>query len=118
MMIADPASLAARRGDRSDTFYKHLVEQGVLAALIEHCLPDRQVGKDLSAVVNHDDRAALVCALSALCVAKGDFVAVGDEDGWIILPPRHFVQPAQWALLQLNADDEGSGSLHIGTAGL
>ena len=118
MMIADPASLAARRGDRSDTFYKHLVGQGVLAALIEHCLPDRQVGKDLSAVVNHDDRAALVCALSALCVAKGDFVAVGDEDGWIILPPRHFVQPAQWALLQLNADDEGSGSLHIGTAGL
>ena len=47
-----------------------------------------------------------ICALSALCVAVGDFVAVGDDDGWIILPPQRFVQPAQWALLKLNAGEE------------
>ena len=38
---------------------------------------------------NHDDRAAFVCALTALSVATGEFTAVGDERGaWIILPPQ------------------------------
>jgi hypothetical protein len=46
-------------------------------------------------VTNHDDRAALICALTALCVAAGDFTAVGDADGWIVPPPRRFVQ--DWA---------------------
>lgn len=118
MMIADPDRLAARRGDRSDTFYQHLVMEGILASLISHCLPGRQLTKDLSAVVNHDDRAALVCALSALCVAKGDFVAVGDGDGWIILPPERFIQPVQWQLLQSNADDEIAETIHVGVGNL
>jgi Protein of unknown function (DUF429) len=113
MMIADPARLAARRGDRSDTFYQHLAATGVLGTLMAHCLPGRQLVQDVASVINHDDRAALICALSALCVATGDFVAVGDDDGWIILPPRRFIQPAQWTLLQANADEEGEASLHI-----
>ena len=98
MMIDDPARLAARRGDRSDTFFQHLATIGILRSLIEHSLPGRQLAHDLTSIVNHDDRAAFICALSALCVATGDFIAVGDDDGWIILPPQRFVQPAQWAL--------------------
>jgi Protein of unknown function (DUF429) len=113
MMIAEPALLAARRGDRSDTFFQHLSTTGTLRSLIEHCLPGRQVTNNLSGVANHDDRAALVCALSALCVAVGDFVAVGDDDGWIILPPRRFIQSAQWSLLTANAAEETAGTLHI-----
>jgi hypothetical protein len=50
----------------------------------------------LEGVVNHDDRAALVCAATALCVASGDYTAVGGQDGWIILPPLVFIKP--WAL--------------------
>ena len=47
-------------------------------------------------VKNHDDRAALVCALTALCVAARQFTAVGDDDyGWIILPPYQKFAP--WA---------------------
>lgn len=115
MMIADPGRLAARRGDRSDTFYQHLSTAGVLSALLEHCLPGRQLTGSLSGVTNHDDRAALVCAISALCVAVGDFVAVGDEDGWIILPPRRFIQPAQWSLLVVNAAEEATEALHSAT---
>lgn len=116
-MIDDPVSLTARRGNRSDVFFQHLAAVGGLQVLIEHCLPDRHLDGDVSAITNHDDRAAFVCALSALCVAAGDFVAVGDHDGWIILPPRSFIRPAQWSLLQINAQDEGEGSLHIsGTA--
>ncbi|MCO5081818.1 MAG: hypothetical protein M9955_09200 [Rhizobiaceae bacterium] len=118
MMIADPERLAAHRADRSDTFYRHLATDGVLASLIAHCLPGRQLAGDLLAIVNHDDRAALVCALSALCVAKGDFVAVGDDDGWIILPPKNFIPPAQWQLLQLNGSEEVGTGIHISAAKL
>lgn len=113
MMIEDPESVAARRGDRSDIFFQHLVIAGTLEALVEHCLPGRRFGMDPGHIVNHDDRAAFVCGLTALCVAAGEFVAVGDDDGWIILPPRHLIRPAQWELLNLNAGGEVAGALHI-----
>lgn len=113
VMIENPRELDARRGDRSDTFFRHLAGSRRLQALIDHLLPGRTLTGDLTAVVNHDDKAALVCALSALGVAAGDFVAVGDDDGWIMLPPRAFIQPAQWALLEANASDQGAGSLFV-----
>jgi hypothetical protein len=112
MMIEDPQHLGARRGDRSDSFFEHLAT-GILHALIEHCLPGRRLALDPSSVVNHDDRAALVCALSALSVAAGNFVTVGDDDGWIVLPPRRFIQSVQWSLLNINAQEEEAGALHI-----
>lgn len=113
MMIQEPALLGARRRDRSDTFFQHLATIGALQALIEHCLPGRRCEQELGTIVNHDDRAAMVCALSALCVAADDFVAVGDEDGWIILPPRRFIQPEQWSFLEVNAGEEMAGALYI-----
>ena len=67
-------------------------------------------------VKNDDDRMALVCALTALAVAAGDYVAVGEErQGWIILPPKAFVQA--WALRHFedNAAAEQEGSLFVST---
>jgi hypothetical protein len=88
MLIENPAALNARRGDRSDTFFCHLVETGGMESLVEHLLPGRRLAVPLASVINHDDRAALVCGLTALCVAVRRYTAVGDaEDGWIILPP-------------------------------
>ncbi|MFO1184426.1 MAG: DUF429 domain-containing protein [Bauldia sp.] len=113
MMIKSPERVTAKRADRSDTFFRHLVASGGLLALIEYCLPGRRLACDLRDVVNHDDRAALVCALTALVVAAGDFTAVGDSDGWIILPPRRFIQSEQWSLLEQNAQEEDVGALHI-----
>jgi hypothetical protein len=63
-------------------------------------------------VRNHDDRAALVCAITALAIAAGDFTAVGDADGWIALPPRSFVQPWAWSDLESNAREERPGCLY------
>jgi hypothetical protein len=116
-MIQEPLRLAALRGDRSDTFFRRLATTGVLLSLVEHCLTGRQLAHDLHSIVNHDDRAAFICALTALCVATGDFIAVGDDDGWIILPPRRFVQPEQWSLLSTNAAEEKPGALHIAGLG-
>lgn len=112
LMIDDPAHLAARRGDRSDTFFQHLAASGGLHALVECCVPGRRLELDPNAITNHDDRAAFVCALTALCVAAGQFVAVGDNDGWIVLPPREFIRSPQWELLAANASEEPPGSLH------
>jgi hypothetical protein len=114
MMIADPVSLRARRADRSDLFFSHLAAEGSLSAMIAHFLPGRRLAFDPAAITNHDDRAAFVCAVTALCVAGGNFVAVGDPvDGWIIMPPRPFIQPAQWELLNLNAEAKAEGALYV-----
>jgi hypothetical protein len=113
VMIEQPEALGARGGDRSDTFFQHLAVAGVFHRLVEHCLPGRSLACHPSSVTNHDDRAALVCALTALCVAARDFVAGGDEDGWIILPPLAFVEPWALNLLEANAAEEKRRVLHI-----
>ena len=106
MLIAAPADLGARRHDRSDLFYRHLAENGTLDALAAHLLPGRAPNRAFAAVTDHDDRAALVCALTALGVAGGDYLAVGDPaDGWIVLPPPARIQPWAHAILARNAAD-------------
>jgi hypothetical protein len=70
---------------------------------LQHILPGRTVRGALEAVTNHDDRAALVCAITALCIAANNFTAVGDDDGWIILPPWKFIR--SWARKALEANE-------------
>src|SRR5690606_3226356 len=41
VMIENPPELDARRGDRSDTFFRHLAGNRRLQALIDHLLPGR-----------------------------------------------------------------------------
>ena len=101
VMIAEPRSISAQRGDRSDVVFEHLAGAGRFEELLDHCCPGRILATPPAALRNHDQRAAFVCALTALCVAANDYMAVGDDDGWIILPPRSLVQP--WALELLDA---------------
>ena len=97
LMITNPGELQIKPPARSDAYFEHLAESGGLDQLLSHLLPRRAALLSWSAVTNHDDRAALVCALTALAVAMADYTAVGDDDdGWIILPPRHLIAP--WAL--------------------
>ncbi|MBI0539654.1 hypothetical protein D9599_29565 [Roseomonas sp. KE2513] len=111
VMLPDPVAVAASRADRSDVFFRHLVEDGTLECLMAHLLPGRHLALRLGDVTNHDDRAALICAVTALCVAVGDFTAVDDADGWIVLPPRRFVQDWARADLKANAREEMPGCL-------
>jgi hypothetical protein len=112
VMLEDPSSLSARRGDRSDSFFQHLARNGGFQRLLERLLPGRSVPAAFETVTNHDDRAALVCAFTSLAVAANDYVAVGDADGWIILPPLPLVQAWALADLQANAAADGPGSLY------
>lgn len=114
LMIADPARLPTERNSRSDVFFERLAASGALRQLVAHLLPGRELASRIGEVRNHDARAALVCALTALCVAAGEFAAAGDdEDGWIILPPRRFIQDWAWSDLRANANEEPSGALYV-----
>jgi hypothetical protein len=109
VMLRDPSTVTAERGDRSDVFFQHLTDRGALQLLLQHLLPDRNLKQSLNGVVNHDDRAALICALTALAIAADDYTAVGDNDGWIILPPRRFVRSWARSDLEANAREEKPG---------
>ncbi len=111
VMIDRPESLSVpRSGSRSDRYFTYLAETGHLESFLADLLPDRTLKRSLGSIRNHDDRAAFVCALTALCFASEDFAAVGDDvDGWIILPPRRHFSKWAWDAVSLaaRADNEG-----------
>ena len=80
------------RGKKSDKFWEKAIEMRALQCLVQTLTGFKPEG--LEAITDHDHRAAFICALAALCVAKNQYVAVGDpEDGHIVLPP-----PQCWGL--------------------
>lgn len=76
--------------DASDRYWEMLVEKSErMLKLLEYLLPGRRLECDLRGCKNHDRRAGIVCGLTALSMAAGHYVAVGDPvDGDIVLPPR------------------------------
>jgi hypothetical protein len=78
-----------RHRARSDIYFERLAADRAtgLEALLAALLPGRQLAHRLAGITNHDERAAVVCAVTALCVRIGRYTAVGDADGHIILPP-------------------------------
>jgi hypothetical protein len=59
-------------------------------------LNDISISDVFERATNHDERAALVCLLTAMFAAKGDAVIVGDDHGgWFWLPPMELW--AGWA---------------------
>ena len=75
--------------DASDRFWEISLRKGRLAKLVDRLLPGRTTDRPLEEITDHDERGAFACALTALCIARGRFVGVGDpDDGAIFLPPR------------------------------
>jgi len=65
-----------------------LAQNGGLERLLSGFLPGRDLEFNIADVLDHEKRAGIVCALTALCVACRSYVGVGDPvDGNIILPP-------------------------------
>lgn len=82
------------RGEKSDRFWETSVHkdnegnEGILMRLIQHLGDQIRLDKRLDCITDHDHRAAFICALAGLCVARNEYVSVGDrEDGNICLPP-------------------------------
>jgi hypothetical protein len=110
-MIAEPEALQVTRNNRSDVYFEALVRCGIVRRLIAFLLPDRKCD-DVAKVTHHDERAALVCALTALGIVADKYCAVGDSDGWIILPPRQFIANWAWTHLNENAAEKDGKPLH------
>jgi hypothetical protein len=74
---------------KSDWLYEQLVELGIMRKLLERLmLRERSIAEVFERTTNHDERAALICLLTALFAAKSDAVIVGDDQGgWFWLPP-------------------------------
>ena len=74
---------------RSDSYFERLTQPGGgrLAGLVKSLLGERPLRCSLQGFHNHEDRAAIVCAITALCVAARRYTAIGDDNGYIILPP-------------------------------
>lgn len=110
LMLSDPALLTTERNNRSDVYFEANTKNGTLQRLLTALLPNRRSKNDFAEVTNHDDRAALICALTALCVAMNDYTAIGDEYGTITLPPKRFIQPEYLEDLAVNHAEIGQAN--------
>ena len=88
-----------RRGKKFDWLYDRWCERRLFRALA----PDAAFAAYCEATTDHEERAALVCALTALCLAAGRSAAVGDaRGGWFFLPHLDFWEPWSRAALEQN----------------
>jgi predicted nuclease with RNAse H fold len=75
--------------DASDRYWEVAVGSTLLEHLLKVLLPGRRLTYGLAECGNHEHRAGVVCALTALSVSVGRHIGVGDSaDGDIILPPQ------------------------------
>lgn len=73
----------------SDVYWEACVREKLLVGLMKFLLPGR-TAIEFEKFTHHEQRAAIVCALTALGVALGKWVGVGDpSDGDITLPSFH-----------------------------
>jgi hypothetical protein len=87
--------LGLRRGRKFDWLYDQWVRHHLVARLP---LPGglQELPRLFAGTRDHEERAALICALTALLAARTTFTAVGDQaGGWFFLPPWEVWQP--WA---------------------
>lgn len=91
-----------RRGKKFDWLYEECRDSEAFHSVVE-CIELGILKDVLSAIAaneNHEERAALVCLLTAAAVASGRYTAVGDEKGgYFFLPPWNAWK--QWAQQEL-----------------
>ena len=98
--LVDEIRLPVLARDASDQYSDVLAENpdGRLK-LFQRLLPGRHLEIDFKLIRSHEHRAGVVSVLSALSVAAGDYISVGNaKDGDIILPPKGLVgHEYRWA---------------------
>ncbi len=87
-VLCDEAAYPARpirKRQWTDTLFPLVGSR--LRALVAELLPGRRLAGETP--TGHDETAAFVCGVTALCAARGHYAAIGSpHDGWILLPPR------------------------------
>jgi predicted nuclease with RNAse H fold len=88
---------------KSDWLYERVVEAGLFRKLLSKLnLASPSIQRKFEEAQHHDERAALICLLTAMFARSGDAVIVGDTDGgWFWLPPNSLWDPWASAALEL-----------------
>ena len=116
----DFPSVRPPRRKVSDYFWGIAVKEGYLPRLVDSLAPGKAIDQPLESVTDHDHRAALICALTAFCVWRNRYVAVGDPIyGDFILPPSDhwdagMLQP--WPEMALRTNVRLVGRNRVGNA--
>lgn len=80
---------SVKRGKKFDCLYEQWINRRVLSRVLSELNDDTyELEHKFAHTTNHDERAAIVCVLTALFVGVGNFTAIGNsETGWFFLPP-------------------------------
>ena len=92
-----------RRGEKFDWLFDCWVERGLIGPVVERIALEQLAALEgrFNRNRQHDERAALVCVLTAAGVYTGNYTAVGNEaGGYFFLPPWH--SWATWAREELD----------------
>jgi hypothetical protein len=89
------------RGRRFDWLYEQIAASGGLERVLAKRLRlPPAVWRAIRCETHHEKRAALICLLTAACIATGTAAMVGEaRGGWLCLPPWSLWQP--WAIAGL-----------------
>jgi hypothetical protein len=93
--LRDGAKLLGKA--KSDWLYEQVVEAGLFRNLLSKLdLASPPIPRKFEEAQDHDERAALICLLTAMFARSGDVIIVGDTGGgWFWLPPMTSCAP--WA---------------------
>jgi predicted nuclease with RNAse H fold len=96
------------RGEKTDWLYEAWSEDRVVQRLRDALSWERPAfWQRVAENQHHDERAALVCAMTSICVCRGEYVAVGEPTGgYFFLPPWKLWAP--WARTALDANRRDS----------
>lgn len=108
-----------RRGQKFDWLYGEWCRTGGFASLVRELAPlvPQAVALRCEGNTHHEERAALVCLLTAAAVAAGRYTAVGESTGgYFFLPP--WALWADWAQTELNRQRRADPSIAVWIAGV
>lgn len=99
--VSDYQTLRVSRREKTEALLDRVRRGGALREMRGRLgWDDESFWNQLAENQQHDETAALVCALTAICVARGFYTAVGDDiGGFFFLPTWDLWQP--WAREQL-----------------
>ena len=105
-----------KRGKKFDWLYDQCRQAGVFRYLTDSLGAGNLSATEIEGNEDHEERAALVCLLTAAAVAVGRYTAVGEEGGgYFFLPP--LVLWTEWARRELELQRERDHMVRSGQMG-
>jgi hypothetical protein len=90
-----------KRGKKSDWLYEQVSSLGLFIKIVRALDMPHGLAEKLESNDDHEERAALICLLTAAAVDRGFYTAVGEQEGgYFFLPPWNLWN--EWARRELD----------------